>query len=126
MLDPSVNAWPRKEDEQIGAVVVPPFEDDAVSDILAYKHLQEINLRGAHLTDHGLQRLLRFTKLVKIDLSGAKVTQKGIEKFLQSRPNCEIINEANWEGKRSPLAYNYWQRLKLGIIDEEGNFLRDP
>lgn len=126
MLDLSVNAPARKEAEQIGSVVVPPFDDDAINDLAAYKHLEAINLRGAHLTDEGLPRLLQFKKLVEIDLSGTKVTQAGIDKFLLSRPGCEIINEADWKGKRSPLAYNYWKQLKLGIIDEEGNFLRDP
>ena len=127
MVDLSVNSWPRKEREATGSVVVPTWDDDAVAELAAFGELRQINLRGADLSDIGLLQVAGlFQKLEKIDLSGTKVTEAGLDRFRKARPRCEIIVDADWEGKMSPMQYTYWQRLELGIIDEAGNFIGEP
>jgi len=126
VIDLSVNTWPRREREAEGSIVVPLADDDVVATLWTFKRTQCLNLRGTEVTDVGLMTLLRLKRLRQLDISGTKVTQEGIRQFQAKRPNCEVINDADWQGKHSPMDMMYWYKRNLGLVDEQGRYIGPP
>ena len=53
--------------------------------------LKWLDLKGANVTDAGLECLKCLTKLKALGLEGTNFTDKGVKKFQQALPNCEIL-----------------------------------
>ena len=111
-IDWSINPWSRKKRESKGSIVVPPVDDEVIELLWTFKKLKQLNLRGARITDAGLQSLLKLRYLEKLDISGTQVTTAGLKSFKAMNPSCQIINDPGWESERSPLCENHWERKR--------------
>lgn len=81
------------EGTDVTYVRMPPnknVSDAAVNDLLRFKTLEALDLRGTAISDECLLDLQRFPKLKSLLVSKNQISAKAISEFKKAAPNCAV------------------------------------
>lgn len=75
------------------AIVDSRVGDEVLAILLKLPALEDLNLHGTDISDHGLMQLIEMPQLRNIVVTNTSVTVSGAAKFRIARPDCKLFSE---------------------------------